>query len=191
MRNSHPSPLRSTIAALTLFLLTPLAFASSHNPADYPLRVHIYRLNRHTHYYGGVTEWVEGDGRANLFENGIAHGIDFAYNCSDRFMNSSGYETYFARWKKPGLSLVLLMREIGSANSTDTCELKVDVKDFAYVSHQGVLDTEPVSVFQAWMVKHEYDPEHGKNEPIRTPGPLPAAAPQPIPTPGAPSSDPE
>jgi hypothetical protein len=182
MRHRHTCLCRSALIALAFILLSPLAFSESHNPDDYPLRVHIFRLNRHTHYFRGVSDWTEGEGRANLFENGNPEGLDFAYSCSDRFMNSSGFETYFAKWKKPGRSLVLLTHQIGS-NSTDTCELKVDVKDFAYVSHNGVLSTEPISVYKDWMTKHQYDPEHGKNEPIRTQGPQPPAEPQPSPAP--------
>jgi hypothetical protein len=166
------------VAALTISLLSTLALAESHKPADYPLRVHIYKLTRHTQRYRGVVERVDGEGRANLFENGTPRGIDFAYSCSDRFMNSSGFETYLAKWKKPGQSLVLLMREIGS-NSTDTCELKVDVKDFAYYSRNGVLETEPVSVFKDWMTKHQYDPEQGKNEPLYMQSPASPSEPQP------------
>jgi hypothetical protein len=180
MRNRHPLFCRSVLALLSLSLLSPLAFAESHKPADYPLRVHIYKLNRHTRYYRGLVEWVDGEGRANLFENGNPRGIDFTYTCSDRFMNSSGFETYFAKWKKPGLSLVLLMREIGS-NSTDTCELKVDVKDFVYIGRNGGLSTEPISVFKDWMTKHDYDPEQGKNEPLYIPKPPSQSAPQPVP----------
>jgi hypothetical protein len=167
MRHRHPPLCRFVLIALTLIFLSPLAPAESHNPADYPLRVHIYRLNRHTRYFRGMVEWVDGEGRANLFENGDPKGLDFAYTCSDRFMNSSGFETYPAKWKKSGRSLILLLHQIGST-SMDTCELKVDVKDFAYVSHNGVLTTEPTSVFKEWMIKQQYDPEHGKDQPAFT-----------------------
>lgn len=180
MRNRHPSLRRSVVAALALSILSPLAPAESHKPADYPLRVHIYRLTHQTQRYRGVVQWVDGEGRANLFENGAPVGIDFAYSCSDRFMNSSGFETYPAKWKKPGQSMVLLLREIGS-NSTDTCELKVDVKDFAYVGRNGALATEPASVFKDWMTKHQYDPEHGLNEPVFMQSPQSPSAPQSAP----------
>jgi hypothetical protein len=186
MRNRPSLPLRSTLIALAFSLLAPSVFAESHKPSDYPLRVHIYRMNRRTERYRGVVQYVEGEGRGNLFENGDPRGFDFAFNCNDRFMTSSGFETYFAKWKKPGQSLVLLLREIGS-NSTETCELKVDMKDFAYVSHDGVLQTEPSSVFKDWMAKHQYDPEQGKNEPLYLPKP---SAPPPPPS-NSPSQDPQ
>jgi hypothetical protein len=163
MRNRLHSCCRSaiTFAALTLF---PSFATASHKPADYPLRVHIYRRVVHSHRYRGLVTYVEGDGRANLFENGAPTGLDFTYLCGERFMTSSGFETYPARWKKPGESLVLLMHEIGSS-STDTCELKVDVKSFVYVSREGTLMTESPEVLKTWMIRHQYDPEHGLNTP--------------------------
>ena len=68
-------------------------------------------------------------------------------------------------------------RTIGKT-SYNTCRLKVLMKDFAYISHDGNLSTEPVEIFRQWMTKHEYDPEHGKETPTRlapTP-PAPAAS---------------
>jgi hypothetical protein len=183
MRHRNPSLCRSVLVALALSLFIPVARSESHNPSDYPLRIHIYRIDRHTRYYRGMVEWVDGEGRANLFENGDPKGIDFAYTCGNRFTNSSGFETYPAKWKKPGRSLVLLYHQIGST-SMDTCELKVDVKDFAYVSHNGVLSTEPTNVFKDWMIKQQYDPEHGKDRPAFTQRqqsspPPPPSAPEP------------
>jgi len=164
MRHRHLSLCRSALTALSLALLIPAASAGSPNPNDYPLRVHIYHLDRHSRYTHGVLMYVEGEGRGNLFENGDPKGIEFTYSCSDRVMNNSGYETYPARWKKPGRALVILYHEPGS-NSMDTCELKVDVKDFAYISRNGILSTEPTNVFKDWMTKQNYDPEHGKDQP--------------------------
>jgi hypothetical protein len=153
------------LASLASF--APATHAESHNPADYPLRIHIYRRNETTFYHNHQTEEAKGEGRANLFEGGEPKGIDFEFECDTRLQNSSGYETFPAKWKKPGQELVILQQQFGKA-SYDTCRLKVLVKDFVYVSHDGNLTTEPVEVFKQWMVKHDYDPEHGKNTPIRT-----------------------
>ena len=65
------------------------------------------------------------------------------------------------------------------------CRLKVVMKDYVYRSHDGVMSTEPINEYRDWMVKHDYDPEHGKNMPVQlaaTPGSAagpasPAAAP--------------
>jgi hypothetical protein len=77
-------------------------------------------------------------------------------------MNSIGYETYPARWKKPGKELQILLPADGGA-----CDLKVDVKpDVAYRRHNGSLIEEPAAKFKEWMVKHQYDPEHGMDLPV-------------------------
>jgi hypothetical protein len=35
-----------------------------------------------------------------------------------------------------------------------------------YHRHNGSLEEEPAAKFKEWMVKHEYDPEHGKDLPV-------------------------
>jgi hypothetical protein len=84
------------------FLLTMPALAGKTSAADFPLRVHIFSYNGHSHYYDRSLDMVDGEGRANLFENGEPRGFDFSYRCADRLRVSPGYETYLARWKKPG-----------------------------------------------------------------------------------------
>lgn len=150
----------SVLVAYALF--SAAALAASHNPADYPLRVHIFRHNSVSHYYDRSLETVDGEGRANLFENSDAHGIDFRYHCDNRLMNSIGYETYRARWKKPGKELELLQTAMGG-----TCDFKVDVKEsVVYRKHKGVVSEVPAADFKEWMIKHQYDPEHGKELPV-------------------------
>jgi hypothetical protein len=170
------------LPALFLLLTAPLV-AESKNPADYPLRIHIYGHNQTTFYHNRNEDEAKGEGRANLFENGEVHGVDFSFDCSEKVKNSFGYETYPAKWKKPNQELTVLMPVFGKAGSFFTCNIKTDVKDFAYLMRNGGLSSEPSAEFKAWMVKHEYDPEHGKNEPIRTPTPPPApSVPEPKPT---------
>jgi hypothetical protein len=161
------------LSALVIFAslawFAPVTHAESHNPADYPLRIHIYRRNETTFYHNRQAEEAKGEGRANLFEGGEPKGIDFQFECDTKLQTSSGYETFPAKWKKPGQELVILQQQFGKT-SYDTCRLKVLVKDFVYVSHSGNLTTEPVDVFKQWMTKHDYDPEHehGKDTPTRT-----------------------
>jgi hypothetical protein len=175
--------LSALVIFVSLGLSAPATQAESHNPADYPLRIHIYRRNETTFYHNHQTEEAKGEGRANLFEGGEPKGIDFQFECDTRLQTSSGFETFPAKWKKPGQELVILQPQFGKA-SYDTCRLKVLLKDFVYVSHNGNLTTEPVGVFKQWMARHDYDPEHGKNTPIQTiPENTPAAA-----SPGAPPS---
>lgn len=153
---------------LSLCLLTPIVLhAESKNPADYPLRIHIMGHNQTTFYHGRVAEEQKGEGRANLFQNGEAHGVDFSFDCSEKLKSSFGYETYPAKWKKPNQELTVLLPVFGKTGSYFTCNLKTDVKDFAYMTHNGQMASEPVEDFKKWMVKHDYDPEHGKNMPTK------------------------
>jgi hypothetical protein len=157
-------------------LLSSTVLAGGHSAADFPLRVHIFQFNAHSHYAYRSLDTVDGEGRANLYENGEPRGFDFAYRCGDRLRGSAGYETYMARWKKPGRELEVLLPVFGKPGATESCDLKVDMKDSAYFRHNGLLGEEPAAVFKQWMDKHQYDPEHGKNEPVST-APEPAAPP--------------
>lgn len=170
------------LLASTVLAVPALLVAESHNPADYPLRVHIFGRNQTTFYHNRQADEAKGEGRANLFENGEAKGVDFQYECDHRLQTSSGFETFPAKWKKPGAELVVLLPEFGKPGSYDTCKFKVMVKDFAYFMRNGGLGSEPTAVYKQWMDKHEYDPEHGKNTPVAAapvpaPGDAPAVAP--------------
>src|ERR1039458_10717601 len=67
---------RILLCGLTVFafcaLLSTVALAGSHNPADYPLRVNIFHHSSYSHYYGpsGIRSLndVDGEGRANLLD---------------------------------------------------------------------------------------------------------------------------
>ena len=170
MRISFSKP---AVALAVSALLSTLAFAR--NPADYPLRVHIFEHNSHSHYYHRVLDWVDGEGRANLFENGMPLGFDYSYRCSERLRNSAGFETYLAKWKKRNETLEILLPKLGNASSTVSCDLKVDMKDSAYFRQGNGLQTESPAAYKEWMEKHQYDPEHGKNDPVGL-APEPAGA---------------
>ena len=156
-----------TVILGTIAVFAPTMQAESHNPADYPLRIHIYRRNETTFYHNRQAEEAKGEGRANLFEGGEPKGLDFQFECDTKLQTSSGFETFPAKWKKPGQELVILQPQFGK-NSFDSCRLKVMVKDFVYVARNGNLTTEPAAVFKEWMGKHDYDPEHGRNTPTQT-----------------------
>jgi hypothetical protein len=141
-------------------------YAESKNLVDYPLRIHIFGRSETTFYHNRYAEESKGDGRGNVFENGEAHGVDFSFDCSEKLRASFGYETYPAKWKKPNQELTVLLPVFGKTNTYFTCTVKTDVKDFAYASKDGKMRSEPVAEFKSWMVKHDYDPEHGKNTPI-------------------------
>jgi hypothetical protein len=162
---------------LCLCLLLPATLnAGTKNLADYPLRIHIMGRDQTTFRYHRNLDEAKGEGRANLFENSNPRGVDFSYDCSEKLQNSIAFETYPAKWKKPGKELTVLLPVFGKTGTYNSCDLKTDVKDFAYVSHNGRISPEPAAEFKAWMVKHDYDPEHGKDTPINL-QPTQAAAP--------------
>jgi hypothetical protein len=168
--------LSSFTRCASLLFLTAAGHAGDRSLADYPLRVHIFQVTQRSHYYRESMDFADGEGRANLFENGEARGFDFNFRCGTRLMTSPGYETYAARWKKPGKELALLLPVMGRPGSASSCELKVELKPGAYYRHNGALEEEPTSAFKQWMEKHQYDPEHGKNEPVNL---TPSTAPTP------------
>ena len=178
--------MRPHLLPFLLLGVAGLAFAGK-NLADYPLRVHVFGRNGTTFYRMRAEQEAKGEGRADLFENGEARGMDFQFDCSKRLMVSSGFETYPARWKKPNEQLEVLIPEFGKQNSYSTCTFKVQMKDFAYFRRNGVLLTEPITAYKEWMVKRDYDPEHGKNIPATSAPPsTPAESPnQPAKEPGS------
>ncbi len=174
-------PFRALLVFCAFALLSAGASASKRTAADFPLRVHVFSHSGNSFYHDRMLDSVQGQGRANLYENGQPHGFDFAYECSVRLMGSPGAETYLARWKKPGRELEILLPVLGGKpGDMNACDLKVTLKpDSAYFLHGGVIGEEPASDFKKWMDEHQYDPEHGKNEPVRPqqqPPAVPAAA---------------
>jgi hypothetical protein len=163
----------SKVMAATLVMvgmMSAMMVAESKNPADYPLRLHIFGRSQTSFYYSRARslDETQGDGRANLYENGEARGMDFNYRCDYKVRASFGYETYPARWKKQGKQLVVLLPVFGQAGKYFTCDFNADVKDFAYANGKEGLRSEPVAQFKLWMQRHDYDPEHGKDVPVRS-----------------------
>jgi hypothetical protein len=156
----------SGLAASAVF--STAALAGGTNVADYTLRVHIVQNGNRTHYHDRVMDYVDGEGRGDLYENGQPRGFDYGFRCDDRVRLSPGYETYPARWKKAGRELEILQPVMGKPGAMWACNLKVEMKDMVYIRRNGLVDQEPAAVFKEWMEKRQYDPEHGKNEP--TPG---------------------
>ena len=160
--------LASALLCTALFASATALHAESKNPADYPLRLHIFNRNETSFYRFHSIDEAKGEGRANLFANGEVHGVDFNFDCGEKIKPSFGYETYPAKWKKQGKTLVVLMPVFGKSGSFYTCDFNTDVKDYAYISHKGELGQESPADFKAWMLKHQYDPEHGRNMPVKS-----------------------
>jgi hypothetical protein len=163
-----------SVFALCLLLSTS-ALAGGRNLAEYPLRVHVYQFNGYSHYSYRVVDYVDGEGRANLFENGEPRGFDFKYRCGQRLRGNAGYETYPAKWKKPGKELEILLPQFGKPDSYDSCNLEVLMKaGTVYRRSNGLLGEASAAKYKEWMELHQYDPEKGKNEPVAK-GPEPVA----------------
>jgi hypothetical protein len=177
--------LLSAFAACFLFALP--ASAGKFNTSDFPLRVHVIYRNGIRHYhrmgYDAPTtslDEVDGLGKGNLFETGEAKGFDFNYECGQPIMPQTAFETFMARWKKQDRVLEIVMPVMGGKpGEMNTCELKVNMKaDTVFVRRNGSIGEEPEAEFKQWMVKHEYDPEHGKDEPVRLQGAAAGGDPQ-------------
>lgn len=169
------------IAASTILLASTAALhAESKNPADYPLRIHVFPHAQTAFYHNRSAEEFKGDGRADLFQNGEAHAVDFTYDCSEKLRASLSYETYPAKWKKPNQQLTILLPVFGKSNTYAPCTIKTDVKDFAYATHDGIMSETSSAKYKTWMNRHDYDPEHGKNTPTnlsaQSAAPAPSAA---------------
>jgi len=161
----HMSKLLLTSLTVSMLLSPTMLFAKSINPADYPLRIRIYSKDQTTFYSRREVEEAKGDGRANLFEGDEVHGIDFNYSCSEKLKASFGYETYLAKWKKQDKVLTVLLPVMGKANTYNTCDLNTSLHDTVYNRNNGRMSEEPAERCKAWMMKHDYDPVHGKNTP--------------------------
>lgn len=177
---------------LAMGMMSSMAVAESKDPADYPLRLHIFGRSETTFFHARQEEEAKGEGRADLYEGGEARGVDFNYDCGEKVRASFGYQTYPARWKKPGKELVVLLPVFGQSGQFFTCHFHTDVKDFAYAQGKNGLHSEALPQFKEWMERHDYDPEHGKNVPMRSQaGESEAPMPPPPPPAGAPAPQPE
>jgi hypothetical protein len=139
----------------------------SKNIADYTLRIRVYSKDSTTFYHNRIEEESKGEGRGDIFEGDDVHGVDFNFACDEKFKASFGYQTFPARWKKPGRVLTVLLPIFGKSNTYFTCNFNTDVKDFVYNRHDGHMSSEPEARYKLWMAKHEYDPVHGKDAPIK------------------------
>jgi hypothetical protein len=153
--------------------LSPGVMAGAPDPADYPLRVHIFkyvsrsRHARESKNWSDGPDYVDGDGVADLFENGEPQGFEFSYSCMDSLRSSGGYGTYPARWKKPGKTLEILLPEAGKPWNNVSCGLHTAMRPgLVFCLHNDALAEEAAAVFKEWMAKHEYDPEKGKDIPL-------------------------
>ena len=151
--------------------------ADSKNIADYTLRIRVFSKDSTTFYSSRIVEESKGEGRGDIFEGVDVHGVDFNFACDEKFKASFEYETYPAKWKKPGQVLTVLLPVFGKSNTYFTCNFSTDVKDFVYIRQNGRMGSEPEARYKVWMAKHDYDPVHGKESPTKLDAEDPEAAP--------------
>jgi len=162
--------------------LLPAFQAFAKDADDFPLRVVIFRNTEHGRRQreaknsSEMHEYLDGIGQADLFENSTPVGFEFSYNCMPGMRPSGGYEAFPARWKKPGKTLEILVPEPGKPWNNESCLLRTTIEPgiaFFWGEDDDVMQ-ETAAKFKDWMVKHQFDPENGKDMPIE---PVPAVAP--------------
>jgi hypothetical protein len=153
------------------------ALAGKADEAKYPLRVHILRFvaqpnhSREPHSLTDPPPYVAGMGAADLFENGEPQGFQFTYSCTASMEASGAYSTLPARWKKKDKTLEILLPQAGKPWNSESCNLQVEMRPgLVYYWKDGAVAEEPAAVLKGWMVKHRYDPENGREEPVMAPG---------------------
>jgi hypothetical protein len=121
-----------TVFVLAQMGATPAGPADANDPA-YPLRIHILRVSWNGHHdrWGNYDE-ATGWGRGDIWEP-QRQGFDYTFSCFEPFLHTTGDEAYSARWKSQGKTLEILEERIGSGGKFEKCELKVDLKPYAYV----------------------------------------------------------
>jgi hypothetical protein len=153
--------------------LSTAVMAGARDPADYPLRVYIFKFvsqSRHNRESKSMSDgpgYVDGQGAADLFENGEPRGFMFSYSCMDSLRNSYGYATFPARWKKKEKTLEVLLPEVGKPWNNVSCDLRAEMRPgLVFCLRNDSIAEESTAVFKDWMVKHQYDPEKGKDDPL-------------------------
>jgi hypothetical protein len=159
--------------------------AGKPDEAKFPLRVHIMRFvaqPSHSRDPKGLSDpppYANGMGLADLFEDGEPRGFQFTYSCTATMQASGAYSTFPARWKRKDKTLEILLPQAGKPWNSESCDLKAEVQDgLVYYWKNGSLAEEAAAVLKAWMVKHQYDPENGKEEPVLAAGESATSDPQ-------------
>jgi hypothetical protein len=161
-------------AVLGCLALSTAAKASGRDPADYPLRVLVFVVNAShspdtpkSRNSPDIPDYVDGQGIADLFENGAPRGLEFSFSCIEGMRASSGYETFPARWKKKEKTLEILVPQPGKPWNLEPCDLRAEMRNgLAFYWNDDKVREESAAAYKDWMVKHQFDPEKGKEDPV-------------------------
>jgi hypothetical protein len=151
--------------------------AGGPDPADYPLRVLVFKNTTQSGHprepknlNNDGPDYVDGMGVADLFEGGTPSAFQYTYSCIEGMRASSGYETFPAKWKKRGKTVQILLPRPGKPWDSVSCDLKAEMRDgIAFYWKDDEVAAEGSAAFKEWMVKHQYDPENDKNDPVGLP----------------------
>jgi hypothetical protein len=168
----------SILTAMVVCLASSTAAcAGGPDPADYPLRVHVFKAtsqSRHTReskHWSDDLDYIDGMGVADLFENGAPQGLQFSYSCMGGMKESNGYGTFPARWKKRDKTLEILLPQTGKPWNLEPCQLHAEMRPgLAFIWKSGKLAEEAAATLKEWMSRHQYDPEKDKNDPVMAAG---------------------
>jgi hypothetical protein len=152
--------------------LSTVVQAGGPDPADYPLRVHVLkntsqpRNTRENKNLSDSPDYVDGQGVADLFENGEPRGFQFSYSCIGGLKASSGYGTYPARWRKREKTLEILVPREGKSWNLDSCGLRTEMRPgLVFYFRNGQIAEESAKLLKDWMVQYKYDPEKDLSDP--------------------------
>jgi len=146
---------KTLLLPVALFALASPAFAADKNPTDYPIKLTILETHTDTNRWG-----VHGSGRGRINLDGQVNGIEFQYDCSEKYGVAYGGEYLLARWKRQPSELTVLSHGMGDSHM-NTCDMKVSVHDFIYVTKDGHLAT--ISQ-KEWAMKHKRGGKHQDDE---------------------------
>jgi len=140
---------------VALFAFSASMFGADKNPADYPIKFTILETHTDTNRWG-----VHGSGRGRINLDGQVNGVEFQYDCEEKFGVAYGGEFLAAKWKKEPSEITVLSHGMGDSHR-NTCDVKVSVHDFIYVTKDGHLTT--ISQ-KEWAAKHARGGRHQEDE---------------------------
>lgn len=112
-------------------LLLPLPALAAKDPANYPLKVHIFQVAWGSHNVR-YNEY-KATGRGNVWDGETVHAFDFTYDCSFPVRRTARNQPFPAKWKKAQVRLDVLANKIGSNDKYQECELQTTVHAGVYV----------------------------------------------------------
>lgn len=120
------------IVILCLFSLSSFA---GKDPANYPLKVHIFQVAWGSH----IPRFNEyrATGRGNVWDGDSVHAFDFTYDCSFPVRRTARNQPYLGKWKKQQVRLELLATKIGTNDKYQECELQTTLRAGVYVVGDG------------------------------------------------------